>query len=241
MIVIPAIDLRNGRCVRLTQGEAANEKTYDEDPIAVAQRFSEAGAQIIHVVDLDGAFSGSKSLNRQIVERMIEKVAANIQFGGGIRTVKDVAEVYEKGIRRIILGTLATESPETLRTLMERFGEAILVAVDARNGLVSAEGWTRDTKTSAIEFASQLAALGVKRIIYTDISRDGTLTGPNIDATIKVAQVSKINVTASGGVSSLTDIERLRECGEPLVDSVIVGKALYEGRFTIQEALQVGS
>ena len=241
MIVIPAIDLRNGRCVRLTQGQAANEKIYDADPISVARSFAEAGAQFIHVVDLDGAFSGRKSLNRQIVEKMIDEVATTIQFGGGIRTIEDVRELSDRGVQRIILGTLATESSELVGTLVEEFADTILVAVDARDGRVSAEGWTRDTQTPAFEFAAQLAALGVSRIVYTDISRDGTLTGPNIEAAVKVAQVSQISVTASGGVSSLKDIELLRDCGEPLVDSVIIGKALYEGRFTIKEALRVAN
>ena len=241
MQIIPAIDLKGGVCVRLTQGRMDSATTYGDDPIAVAQAFERAGAQRIHVVDLDGAIAGSNSPNRSVVRAIVEAVSVPVQFGGGVRTVADVESLVASGVALVILGTLATESIDTLKALIDQFGSKICVGIDARDGVVMTRGWVAATSLTAIDFAVEVASLGVERVIYTDIKRDGMLTGPNIEQTVALARAANIRVTASGGVSSLEDIERLCEMNEPLVDSVIVGRALYERRFTLEQALAIAS
>jgi len=241
MLIIPAIDLKDGRCVRLAQGQFDKATIYGDDPIAVAENFAAAGAQRIHVVDLDGALNGRESTNRAVVREMAERLSVPIQFGGGIRTLSDVEDLINSGAASIILGTLATESFDNLKELVSRFRSKIAVGIDARDGLVMTHGWAAATKLNTTAFACEVGKLGVERIIYTDIKRDGMLTGPNIEQTVALARAANVQVTASGGVSSLEDIERLRAASEPLVDSVIVGRALYERRFTLEEALQVAS
>jgi phosphoribosylformimino-5-aminoimidazole carboxamide ribotide isomerase len=240
MLIIPAIDLREGRCVRLQQGERDSASIYDDDPVAVSQRFADSGATIIHVVDLDGAFDG-KSANRSIVESVVAHSRVAVQFGGGVRTERDIEQLIESGVSRVILGTLATESADTLKHLVKRFGSRICVGIDARDGVVMTRGWQTTTDLSPLDFGVAVARLGVERLIYTDIKRDGMLTGPNIEQTVALARATGVHVSASGGVSSLADIARLLEAGEPLVDSVIVGKALYEKKFTLKEALRLAS
>jgi phosphoribosylformimino-5-aminoimidazole carboxamide ribotide isomerase len=215
MQIIPAIDLKEGRCVRLSQGQKDTATIYDDDPVAVAKGFELAGAQTIHIVDLDAAFNGRESTNRSVVQKIAGKVNVPIQFGGGVRTLIDVSDLIESGVSRVILGTLATESIETLRQLLEEFGSKICVGIDARDGVVMTQGWKAQTNMSASDFAIDVARMGVERIIYTDITRDGMLSGPNIEQTA-LARKSGVQVTASGGVSSLDDIRRLREAGEPL-------------------------
>jgi phosphoribosylformimino-5-aminoimidazole carboxamide ribotide isomerase len=190
------------------------------------------------MTDLDGAFAGQKSANRGIVAELVEHVGVPIQFGGGVRSAEDTQELIRLGVARVILGTLATESSDKLRYLVEQFGDAIAVAIDARNGSVMVRGWERTTEITATRLASVVSAAGVQRMIYTDISRDGMLGGVNVEQTISVARSAAIAVTASGGIGSLNDIKDLRESGEPLIDSVIVGRALYEERFTLAEAIQ---
>jgi phosphoribosylformimino-5-aminoimidazole carboxamide ribotide isomerase len=241
MQIIPAIDLKNGSCVRLTQGLKAEVTVYDEDPLAVAQNFAAAGAQMIHVVDLDGAFQGGESRNRAVVAKIVEAVGVPIEFGGGIRSREEVQQLFDLGIARIVLGTVAAESPAHLREFVNRFSSKICVGIDARDGHVMTRGWETATHVMAVELARVVAACGVERIVYTDIARDGTLSGPNVEQTLSVVRAANVRVTASGGVSSLDDIKRLRDAGEPLLDSVIVGKALYEGKFKLEEALRVAS
>ena len=238
MLVIPAIDLRKGHCVRLTQGRKDDVKVYDADPLAVATRFKSAGTQLIHLVDLDGAFTGTESASRSVALRIIESGVA-IEFGGGLRTIADVQELIDLGAARVVVGTLAAESPEILGELARNFGARICVGIDAREGMVMVRGWEHAAEISAVDLACRVANAGIRRIIYTDIVRDGTLTGPNVEQTRVIARASGLRVTASGGVSSLDDIKRLIDAGEPLVDSVIIGKALYEGRFSIEEALSL--
>jgi len=237
MIVIPAIDLKDGRCVRLTQGRKSEVRTYDADPVEMAKSFASAGARMLHVVDLDGAFAGGKSPNRVVLRKIVEAVNVPVEFGGGLRTIADVQQVSALGIGRIIVGTLAAESAEALKELIELFGVRICVGLDARDGIVMTKGWEAATRLAAVDLARSLAALGIKRIIYTDIARDGMLNGPNIEQTVGIARAAGIKVTASGGISCLEDIRQLRNANEPLVDSVIIGKALYEGRFSLEEAL----
>lgn len=239
MLVIPAIDLKNGSCVRLVQGRKSDVTVYDEDPVEVAKQFARAGAQMIHVVDLDGAFTGGESPNRAVVKKIVAAVDVPIEFGGGVRTIDDVEKLCDAGVSRIVLGTIAVESPELLRKLVIRFAEKICVGIDARNGQATTHGWETETQIEAVNLARFVVSCGVQRIIYTDISRDGMLTGPNVEQTVAVARAANVRVTASGGVSSLEDIRRLRGAGEPLLDSVIVGKALYEQKFKLEDAIKL--
>ena len=239
MLVIPAIDLKNGSCVRLVQGRQTDVTVYDANPLEVAKQFASAGAQLIHVVDLDGAFKGGESPNRTIVKKIIEAVDVAIEFGGGIRTRDDVQELWDAGVARVVLGTVAVESPDLLRELIDSFGEKICVGIDARNGQVTIHGWETETRIEAVDLAKSVVACGVQRIIYTDIARDGMLTGPNVEQTVAVARAANVHVTASGGVSSLDDVKRLRDAGESLLDSVIVGKALYEQKFKLEDAINL--
>jgi phosphoribosylformimino-5-aminoimidazole carboxamide ribotide isomerase len=238
MLVIPAIDLKGGRCVRLTEGLEASAKVYDRDPVEVACSYEREGARLIHVVDLDGAFLGVASKNRGIVRRIVDEVKVPVEVGGGVRSIDDVRALLEDvRSRYVIVGTLAVENPHELETAINEFGDAIVVGIDARGRSVATRGWIEATQADAVELARRVASLGAARIIYTDISRDGRLEGPNIEITRRIAGASGIRVTASGGVSSLEDIERLCDLEPYGVDSVIVGKALYEGRLTLQAAL----
>jgi phosphoribosylformimino-5-aminoimidazole carboxamide ribotide isomerase len=237
MIVIPAIDLKNGQCVRLLQGRKSDVTVYNEDPVGVAREFAAAGAEMIHVVDLDGAFSEGESPNRLVVRRIIDAVDVPVEFGGGIRSLEDVQRLCEAGVGRVVLGTVAAESPSQLHDFVGSFGSKICVGIDARDGRVMTRGWEASAPLMAVDLARAVAECGVERIVYTDISRDGTLTGPNIEQTLAVARAANVRVTASGGVSSLEDIKQLGDAGDARVDSVIVGKALYEGRFKLEEAI----
>ena len=238
MIVIPAIDLKKGLCVRLLQGRKSEMTVYNEDPVAVAKEFASAGAEMIHVVDLDGAFNEADSPNRTVVRKIVEAVDVPVEFGGGVRSPEDVQQLCDAGVARVVLGTLAAESPDSLKAFVDRFSSTICVGIDARDGRVMSRGWEASTPVMAVDLARSVANRGVQRIIYTDISRDGMLAGPNVEQTLAVARAGNVRVTASGGVSSLDDIKRLRDAGEPLLDSVIVGKALYEGKFKLEEAIR---
>jgi phosphoribosylformimino-5-aminoimidazole carboxamide ribotide isomerase len=239
MIVIPAIDLRDGRCVRLTQGRRSEVTVYNDDPVAVAREFAAAGAEMLHVVDLDGAFSGSGSPNRDVVKQIAANVGVPVEFGGGIRSLEDVQELCDAGVARVVLGTVAAESPQLLKDFVDRFSTRICVGIDAHDGRVMTRGWETTTPVLAVDLARSVAECGVKRIIYTDIARDGMLVGPNIEQTLAVVRAANVSVSASGGVSSLDDLKRLRDTREPLLDSVIVGKALYEGKFKLEDAICV--
>lgn len=239
MLVIPAIDLKNGSCVRLVQGRKTDVTVYDENPVEVARQFARAGAQMIHVVDLDGAFAGGESPNRAVVKKIAAAIDVPIEVGGGVRSVDDVQQLCDAGVARVVLGTVAVESPELLNELISVFREKICVGIDARNGRVMTRGWQSETRMDALGLARLVASSGIKRIVYTDIARDGMLTGPNVEQTVAVARAAQIHVTASGGVSSLDDIRRLRDTREPLLDSVIVGKALYEQKFKLEDAINL--
>lgn len=241
MIVIPAIDLKNGQCVRLLQGRKSEVTVYNESPVEVAREFAAAGAEMIHVVNLDGAFDEAESPNRAVLREIIDAVDIPIEFGGGVRSLEDVRELCDAGVARVVLGTVAAESPESLREFVRGFSTKICVGIDARDGRVMTRGWEKATSITAVELAKVVAECGVQRIIYTDIARDGMLGGPNIEQTLAVVRAAKVHVTASGGVSSLGDIERLRDAGDSRLDSVIVGKALYEGKFTLKEAMLAAS
>jgi phosphoribosylformimino-5-aminoimidazole carboxamide ribotide isomerase len=240
MLIIPAIDLRHGQCVRLRQGRKEHMTIYDGDPVDVARRFAGEGAAWLHVVDLDGAFAEDESPNRQTLQSLAAAIKIPIQFGGGLRRVEEVARALECGVARVVIGTLAVESPDTVGQLLALHGrDRIAVGIDARNGLVMTRGWEKAENLQATALAREVAALGVERIIYTDVMRDGVLGGPNVEETCALARASAVKVTASGGVSSLEDIEHLKQAEQYGVDSVIVGRALYEGRFTLAEAIRV--
>jgi len=240
MIVIPAIDLRQGKCVRLRQGRKEAATVYDADPIRVAEDFERDGARMLHVVDLDGAFSESNERNRDVLRDLVRSVSIPVQFGGGLRGAKDIEEVISLGVARVVIGTLAVESPDLLAKFVATLGvDHVAVGIDARNGQVMTRGWETEEQMTALTLARRVAAAGVERIIYTDVQRDGTLTGVNIDQTCLIAETSGLKVTASGGVASLADLERLGAVSHCGVDSVIVGKALYEGRFTLPDAIAV--
>jgi phosphoribosylformimino-5-aminoimidazole carboxamide ribotide isomerase len=237
MIIIPAIDLRGGRCVRLTQGQASAETVYAENPVKVAKRWYDEGADMLHIVNLDAALNKNDTENLKALERILFEVKIPVQFGGGVRTVEDARRVDELGATRIVIGTAAIENPVLLEHIIEEFGSTIVVGIDARDGKVALRGWEKLSNINAIDFAQKVAGMGIERIVYTDIARDGMLSGINLDATREIAEASGLKVTASGGVASLDDIYALRELEPYGVDSVIVGKALYEGVFTLEDAL----
>ena len=237
MLIIPAIDLRRGECVRLTQGRKDAMTSYARDPIAVAQAFEADGAQMLHVVDLDGAFGDGQSLNRVVAKRIIDSVGIPVQFGGGLRVIGDVEDLILAGASRVVIGTLAAESPQTLESLVASYGPRIVVGIDCRDGQVMTRGWEKHGRFEAVELGRRIADLGVERIVFTDVARDGMLSGPNIEQTCLIARETGLKVTASGGVSCLEDIDRLALVSDCGVDSLIVGKALYEGRFTLKDAL----
>lgn len=237
MEVIPAIDLLEGRCVRLYQGDYARSQVFNENPADVAKQWLDSGATRLHVVDLDGAKSG-KLINRQAIEAIVNAVSVPVQVGGGLRDRNSVTDLLAIGVERVILGTVAVEQPELVRSLASEFPQQIIVGIDARNGLVATKGWLETSSVAATDLAQQMALLGVGGIIYTDIHRDGTLSGPNIEALRELANAVSIPVIASGGVSSITDLLSLLAL-EPLgVSGVIVGRALYTGDVSLKEALQ---
>ena len=237
MIIIPAIDLRGGRCVRLTQGQASAETVYSENPVAVAKQWYEAGAEMLHIVNLDGAMNLDDSKNIRVMSDILYQINLPIQFGGGVRALDEVQRLDELGVTRIVVGTAAIENPQLLQALLDDFGSTIVVGIDAREGKVALRGWQKTADMLAVDLAQKVADMGVERIVYTDIARDGMLSGINLDATREIAEVSGLKVTASGGVATLDDIYAVKELEEFGVDSLIIGKALYEGAFTLEEAL----
>lgn len=236
MDVIPAIDLLEGRCVRLYQGDYARSQVFNDNPADVAKQWVEQGASLLHVVDLDGAKKG-KVVNQQAIEAIVQAVPVPVQIGGGLRDRASVAQLLTLGVRRVILGTVAVEQPSLVADLCQEFPQQIVVGIDARNGRVATRGWLETSRVLATELATQMEELGAAAIIYTDIHRDGTLSGPNLEALRELALAVSIPVIASGGVSSVTDLLSLLAL-EPLgVTGVIVGRALYTGDISLKEAL----
>lgn len=237
MLILPAIDLRQGRCVRLLQGREQDETVYDHDPAAVAERFVAAGAQRLHLVDLDGAFRGQGE-NLASIREIVRRVRIPVQVGGGLRTREDVRRMLDLGVASVIIGTMAVKHPQELEAvLQENPAERLILGLDSRNRKVAVEGWQEGTELDDTEFALHWKARGVQRVVFTDIARDGMLTGPNLDALRDMAQRTGLKVTASGGVSSAEDLVQLRELEPDGVDQVIVGKAIYEGRIDLAEVL----
>ncbi len=236
MEVIPAIDLLNGQCVRLYQGDYEQAQVFGEDPLAMAQHWVKQGATRLHLVDLDGAKDGHP-VNHAVIEAIARKLPIPVQVGGGLRDRAGVAKLLACGVERAILGTVAVEQPELVRQLCQEFPQQIVVGIDARNGRVATRGWLETSEVSAIDLAQTMAASGAAAIIYTDIQRDGTLQGPNLPALRDMAEALSIPVIASGGVSSLTDLLSLLALESVGIQGVIVGRALYDGEVQLKEAI----
>lgn len=241
MLIIPAIDIREGRCVRLIQGRADQEIVFSKDPVEMAGSWERRGAPWLHVVDLDGAFAG-RLKNLSIIQNIVEKVKIPVQVGGGIRTIDSVRQLLGIGVNRVILGTAAVAQPALVQQAIEEFGdERILVAIDARDGWVVVEGWESSVEKTTIELAQEVERLGVKRIVLTDIRRDGMLKGPNVEGTHEVALACNLKIIASAGISSLEDILSLKALEPYGVEGAIIGRALYSGMVVLEEALEVAS
>ena len=238
MILFPAIDLKEGRCVRLKQGDMAQATIFNDDPAAQAAAFEAQGFQWLHVVDLDGAFAG-KPMNAAAVEGILRRVAFPVQLGGGIRDMKTVAGWLEKGIARVIIGTAAVRDPGFVREAAKAFPGQVAVGIDARDGYVAVEGWAETSTLSAADLGKRFEDAGVAAIIYTDIARDGMLQGINWEGTIALAQAVSIPVIASGGLASMADIERLCAPDAAILEGAISGRALYDGRIDPTEALRI--
>ncbi|HIJ38093.1 MAG TPA: 1-(5-phosphoribosyl)-5-[(5-phosphoribosylamino)methylideneamino]imidazole-4-carboxamide isomerase [Rhodospirillaceae bacterium] len=236
MILYPAIDLKNGACVRLVKGDMAAVTVFNTDPAAQALSFAEAGCQWIHVVDLDGAFAG-QPVNGQAVDRILGAVTLPVQLGGGIRDLATIESWIKRGVARVILGTVALRDPALVRQACARFPGKVAVGIDARGGKVAVEGWAETSEVSAMDLALRFEDAGVCAIIYTDIDRDGLLSGPNIEATAQLAEGLTTPVIASGGVASLSDLLALKARASVGIQGVISGRALYDGRIDLKAAL----
>ena len=236
MLVIPAIDLKDGTVVRLHQGQAEQVTHYSCDPVSVAREWNGQGAKWMHVVDLDGAFFGCPK-HLAVLERMVKASDTSIEFGGGLRSLLDIEKALRIGVARVILGSAALTDPGLIAEVVKRYGERIAAAVDVREGKVRTSGWQEESRDTPIEVAQRLKSTGIERIIYTDIQRDGTMRGPNVEATKQIAIDSGLRVIASGGVSALDDIRALKRIESFGIEGVIVGKALYERLFTLAEAI----
>jgi len=237
VILYPAIDLKDGQCVRLLRGDMAAATVFSDDPAAQAAAFEAAGCQWVHLVDLNGAFAG-RAVNAAAVEAVLARVRAPCQLGGGIRDLAAIEGWLSKGLARVILGTVAVRDPALVRGAARAFPGRVAVGIDARGGRVAVEGWAETTDLTALDLARRFEDAGVAAIIYTDIDRDGAMQGPNVAATAALANAVRIPVIASGGVSSLDDLRALKDCGAPL-DGVISGRALYDGRIDVAEAVRV--
>ena len=238
MIIIPAVDIKNGRCVRLLQGRKDEETVFSNDPVKMAIKWNDEGAELIHVIDLDGAFEKSPQ-NLNSIRKIIESVKAGVQVGGGIRDKKTIRMFIDLGAKRVIIGTEAIKNPKFVKDACKEFPGRIVVGIDARNGMVAIEGWTETTKIKAVDLAKQFEDCGVAAINFTDIYRDGMQTGPNIKETMIIAQTVSIPVVASGGVSNIEDIKKLIQLNKFGVTGIITGRALYSGNLNLKEAIEL--
>lgn len=236
MIILPAIDLKEGRCVRLEQGLMDKDTVYNDDPAAQALMWQEQGGEFLHIVDLDGAFAGVPK-NKSAIQSIVQAIEIPSELGGGIRDLETIEAYLELGINRVILGTVAKENPALVKEACKKFPNQIVVGIDAKDGLVAVRGWADVTEKKATEMAKEMEGFGVEAIIYTDISRDGMMQGPNIEATKALAEAINIPVIASGGLSALNDIRRLLKIESSGVTGVITGKAIYSGAIDLREAV----
>ncbi len=235
MLIIPAIDIKEGNCVRLLQGDPERETVYSRNPVEMAKRFQDAGAKLIHVVDLDGAFEG-EPVNREIVASIARSVSVPIEIGGGIRTEDTVRTYTESGIRRIIVGTAILE--ESFLPLIDRFRDVLVAGVDAKNSMVATHGWKKVSGIRALDMIRNIIGRGIREVIYTDIATDGMLSGPNVEAIEEIlAEIRNVNLIASGGISSMGDLEKLSRLEQSGLVGCITGKAIYDGRIDLREAV----
>ena len=236
MLIFPAIDLLGGKAVRLAQGRRETAKIYSDEPWKLAAAFASAGAPRLHVVDLDAAFSAGRDNNHGVIKRIIAATTMEVEVGGGLRSAEDCERLFALGARYAVLGTAAIKTPEVVEELCQKFPRRIIVAVDARGGMVATEGWQEDSTVSALDVGEAVARAGAAAVLYTDIGRDGMRTGPDLEATARLARrITPCPVIASGGVARLEDLEGTRATG---AFAVIIGKAIYEKEFTVEEAIE---
>ncbi|WP_346687351.1 1-(5-phosphoribosyl)-5-[(5-phosphoribosylamino)methylideneamino]imidazole-4-carboxamide isomerase [Megamonas hypermegale] len=239
MIIFPAIDIRGGKCVRLIKGDFNQETVFSDRPEIMAKKWQDEGGKYLHLVDLDGALAG-KSQNLATVEMILKTVDIPVELGGGIRTMENIETVLDMGVSRVILGSVAVKNPQLVKDACKKYGsERIVVGIDAKDGIVAVDGWGVSGNVEAKDLAKKMALGGVKHIIYTDISRDGTLSGVNAQATAEIARYSGVKVVASGGVSSIEDIKLLKQYEADGIEGVIVGKSIYTGSLSLPEALKI--
>ncbi len=238
MIVIPAVDIKDGRCVRLRQGRIQDETVFSAVPEEMAVKWFEAGAERLHVVDLDGAFQG-KPVNAHVIEKIVESVPIPVQLGGGIRDMAAVQAYMDLGIQYLILGTVAHKKPVFLEEVCDRFPEQIILGIDARNDMVAVEGWTQETTLTPIQMARRFENLPISAVIYTDIQRDGMRSGPNVAATMRLAHAIRFPVIASGGISGISDVLEILTLSEEGVMGMITGRALYDGSLDLAHAISI--
>lgn len=238
MIIFPAIDLKNGKVVRLKQGEFSQVTEYSEDPLEVAKQWVAAGAQWLHVVDLDGALHGEMR-NFDIIAQLAQNIPLPIQMGGGVRTENDIEKLIGAGVKRVILGTRVVQDKTFLKNILSLYGDKIGVSLDCKDGKVTQRGWTETTDVKGTDFAKELEGLGSKCLVYTDVRRDGMLTGPNFEALSEILSVVKIPVIASGGIANIEDIKKLLVIKPRSVLGAITGKAIYEGKLDLREAITI--
>lgn len=236
MIIYPAIDVRGGRCVRLTEGRFDAETVFADDPAEMALKWAGLGAEFLHLVDLDGALAG-EGKNVPVIERILQSVSIPVQLGGGIRNLETIEKLLALGVTRLILGSAAVKNPQLVEEACKKYPGHIAVGIDAKNGEVAIEGWGQGSGVAATELAKKMAAYGVETIIYTDISRDGMLSGVNVEATAALARACGVPIIASGGVASLEDIRRVKAVEADGVQGCIIGKAIYTGAVNLKEAL----
>ncbi|QGU96540.1 1-(5-phosphoribosyl)-5-[(5-phosphoribosylamino)methylideneamino]imidazole-4-carboxamide isomerase [Clostridium bovifaecis] len=235
MIILPAIDMRDGKCVRLYKGDFNKSEVVSESALETALSFKEAGAEFIHMVDLDGALEG-KGVNYSIVSKIAEKVNIPVELGGGIRDIETIDFLISIGLSRVILGTAALNNPELVRNAVKKYEDKIAVGIDAKDGYVAVDGWINVSKVNYIDFAKEMESVGVKTIIFTDISKDGTLQGPNLKQLESIQQSVSCNIIASGGIKSIDDLKTINEMG---IYGAITGKAIYSGNIDLKEAIEI--
>jgi len=238
MLIIPAIDLRGGKVVRLFQGKFDQQKVYSADPVKVAKHWVKQGAKFLHIVDLDGASSGVPK-NLEVLKKIITQVGVPLEFGGGVRSSQTISALLKLGVQRVVLGTRAANDAQFLKKAWKEFGEKIIVSIDAKGTKVLTQGWNKSASKTILDFAGELKEAGFKQVIYTDISKDGALVGPNILGIKEIIRKTGLEVIASGGVANLKDLIKLKSLQKKGVSGVIIGKALYEGKFTLTEALKL--
>lgn len=232
MIIIPAIDVKNGKCVRLFQGDFTKETIYNGDPITMAKQFEKNGAKMLHVVDLDGAKDGIR-INREVIKKIAQTIAIPIEIGGGIRDEEAIAELLSFGVKRVVIGTAAFEDRNNFKDMLSRYQNEIVVAIESKNNMLMTQGWQKQTNKDIFAAVKELETQGVKRFLFTDITKDGTMQEPNYDMLKKLMMITSVPIILSGGISSIADIKKVKQINP---EAIIIGKALYEKMFTIEEA-----